>query len=176
MVFSLRKGLNQVSTPALPVVTSNTRPRSSTSTDSLASWGEVTVQIPFWNIFKIFSRICESLGSTPAGLTLRPLLVLPFRFYSFLSNPLDNLLPAGLSIADRFPRSHHSGVPCWRWRRRLHTAWSHWPHLITFHRSIFPESEVLLDLSLDGRQVRFMHTCMVLQCLSKKLGFFASFK
>ena len=112
VVFNLRKVLNQVSTPALPVVTSNTRPRSSTSTDSLASWGEVAVQIPFWNIFKIFSRICESLGSTPAGLTLRPSLVLPFRFYFFISSPLDDFLPAGLSIADRFPRPHHSGVPC----------------------------------------------------------------
>ena len=148
MVFNLRKVLNQVSTPALPVVTGNTRPRSSTSTDSLASWGEVGAQIQFRNIFKIFSRICESLGSIPAGLTLRPSLVLPFRFYFFISSPLDDFLPAGLSIADRFPRSHHSGFPCGRWCRRLHTAWSHWAHLITFHRSIFPESEVELNCKL----------------------------
>ena len=77
-----------MSNPAVPMVTSNTRPRSSTSTDSLASWGEVNDQIQRnieisylgRRLSKYFLfRICESLGSTRVERTLRPSHVWLFR-------------------------------------------------------------------------------------------------
>ena len=53
--------LELVSNPAVPIVSGNSRPRSSTSTDSLASWGEVTFVDVTISALNIFLSSCDPL-------------------------------------------------------------------------------------------------------------------